>query len=116
MEIFCLPRIESIATTKSEDKAVVEAKRDYSKKKEEPALTPIKPQKPNSVNGSSKNIPAKSKGKKTNTTHNFDDFPTSVYVQDDKKMISGKDFLIGRLHDLLKKNDGGKQQVVFVQQ
>jgi hypothetical protein len=43
----------------------------------------------------------------------IDDFPTSVYVKDDKDITSGRDFLIGRLRDLLSNTDG--KQVVFVQ-
>jgi hypothetical protein len=44
---------------------------------------------------------------------NVDDFPTYVYVRDDKDIISGRDFLIGRLRELLQNADGN---VVFVQQ
>lgn len=43
---------------------------------------------------------------------NIDDFPTSVYVKDDKDITSGRDFLIGRLRDLLASSD--KSQVVLV--
>ena len=46
---------------------------------------------------------------------NVDDFPTSVYVQDDIDMISGKDFLVGRLLDLLQNTTAGNS-IVFVQQ
>jgi hypothetical protein len=42
----------------------------------------------------------------------IDDYPSSVYVEDEKEMLSASDFLVGRLLELLKSND--KNEVVII--